>query len=154
MAEPSTRAKWRTLRSARSSTLKKCLTGIHIVRDAIYRQLLTARFHHADGIARLARLTGVIRWKFDYRLRDSGLGNDKGKLTVPIAFAVETECSFCCRARESCPDLRCALPFSFLDNNFPRVEIAVPALFGSCTGIRREGDCVPDRVNAGGKHEP
>jgi hypothetical protein len=33
MAEPSTRAKWRALRSARSSTLKKCLTGIHIVRD-------------------------------------------------------------------------------------------------------------------------
>src|SRR6266567_1234624 len=26
MAEPSTRAKWRALRSARSSTLKKCLT--------------------------------------------------------------------------------------------------------------------------------
>src|ERR1700730_14144192 len=35
MAEPSTRAKWRALRSARSSTLKKCLTGIHIVREAI-----------------------------------------------------------------------------------------------------------------------
>src|SRR5216684_3909935 len=34
MAEPSTRAKWRALRSARSSTLKKCLTGIHIVREA------------------------------------------------------------------------------------------------------------------------
>src|SRR3984893_12999142 len=38
MAEPSTRAKWRALRSARSSTLKKCLTGIHIVREAILRQ--------------------------------------------------------------------------------------------------------------------
>src|ERR1700719_3582525 len=34
MTGPSTRAKWRALRSARSSTLKKCLTGIHIVRDA------------------------------------------------------------------------------------------------------------------------
>jgi len=32
------RAKWRALRSARSSTLKKCLTGIHIVRDACFRQ--------------------------------------------------------------------------------------------------------------------
>src|ERR1700737_2532770 len=39
MAEPSTRAKWRALRSARSSTLKKCLTGIHIVREAICQQL-------------------------------------------------------------------------------------------------------------------
>src|SRR4029077_11846617 len=39
MAEPSTRAKWRALRSARSSTLKKCLTGIHIVRDAIFHQI-------------------------------------------------------------------------------------------------------------------
>ena len=38
MAEPSTRAKWRALRRARSSTLKKCLTGIHIVRDAMLRQ--------------------------------------------------------------------------------------------------------------------
>jgi len=38
MAEPATRAKWRALRSARSSTLKKCLTGIHIVRDAMFRQ--------------------------------------------------------------------------------------------------------------------
>ena len=35
MAEPSKRAKWRALRSAWSCTLKKCLTGIHIVRDAI-----------------------------------------------------------------------------------------------------------------------
>jgi len=43
MAEPSTRAKWRALRSARSSTLKKCLTGIHIVRDAIFRQLTGTR---------------------------------------------------------------------------------------------------------------
>src|SRR5258708_34337872 len=40
MAEPSTRAKWRALRSARSSTLKKCLTGIHIVREAILQQPL------------------------------------------------------------------------------------------------------------------
>src|SRR6266403_2406690 len=33
MAEPSTRAKWRALRSARVSALKKYLTGDDIVRD-------------------------------------------------------------------------------------------------------------------------
>ena len=38
MAEPSTRAKWRALRSARSSTLQKCLTVTDIVRDAMLRQ--------------------------------------------------------------------------------------------------------------------
>jgi hypothetical protein len=33
------------LRSARSSTLKQSLTGIHIVREAIFQQLIA---HHLD----------------------------------------------------------------------------------------------------------
>jgi len=39
MAEPSTRAKWRALRSARVSTLKKCLTGTTLSEMGIFRQL-------------------------------------------------------------------------------------------------------------------
>jgi hypothetical protein len=35
MAKPSTRAKWRALRSARSSTLKKCLTAPALSEMAI-----------------------------------------------------------------------------------------------------------------------
>src|SRR5258705_4406946 len=38
MAEPSTRAKWRALRSARLSTLKKYLTGTTLSEMGIYRQ--------------------------------------------------------------------------------------------------------------------
>jgi hypothetical protein len=38
LAEPSTRAKWRALRSARVSALKKCLTGTGIVREAMFQQ--------------------------------------------------------------------------------------------------------------------
>ena len=82
----------------------------------------TARFHHVDRIARLVPLTGVVGWEFDCGLRDSVFGNDKGKLIIAIAFAVETERPFRCRARDFCPDLRCTLPLTFLDNNFLRVE--------------------------------
>src|SRR5258705_12112062 len=39
MAEPSTRAKWRALRSARLSTLKKYLTGTTLSEMGIFRQL-------------------------------------------------------------------------------------------------------------------
>src|SRR2546425_4033241 len=49
MAEPSTRAKWRALRSARSSTLKKCLTGIHIVRNACYHPSSQLAFYELQG---------------------------------------------------------------------------------------------------------
>src|SRR5277367_3338926 len=82
----------------------------------------TARFHHVDRITRFAPLTGVVRRKFDCGLRYSLFGNDKGKLIIAVAFAVETERPFCCRARDFCPDLRCTLPLTFLDHNFLRVE--------------------------------
>jgi hypothetical protein len=49
MAAASTKAKWRALRSARSSTLKKYLTGIHIVREAMLQQF--AKAVSADAIS-------------------------------------------------------------------------------------------------------
>ncbi len=59
MAEPSTRAKWRALRSARVSTSKKCLTGDDI-REAIYRQLSKWRCYdswHSFGFSKGGRCT-------------------------------------------------------------------------------------------------
>src|SRR6266568_1064430 len=70
MAEPSTRAKWRALRSARSSTLKKCLTGIHIVRDAD-----PSRSGSADctGFRVDHRETGSLSvWQADRQLSGTG----------------------------------------------------------------------------------
>jgi hypothetical protein len=95
----------------------------HCLRTLVEKYLVairrTTRFHHVDRIARLVPLTGVVRWKFDCGLRDSVFGNDKGKLIIAIAFAVETKRPFCCRARDFCPDLCCTLPLTFLDNNRP-----------------------------------
>jgi hypothetical protein len=93
MAEPSTRAKWRALRSARSSTLKKCLTGIHIVRDACLQQLTLAMWAFifilvdwSKGLfsAGIDQTTGTDRWFCRHPLRDgytqrATLGSQKGR---------------------------------------------------------------------------
>src|SRR6266849_3059017 len=70
MAEPSTRAKWRALRSARSSTLKKCLTGIHIVRDACLHQVSSA-LSRVQGGPRVSVLLQSVRHFGKYIVRIS-----------------------------------------------------------------------------------
>ena len=65
MAEPSTRAKWRALRSAGSSTLKKGIDSADIVRDAWLQQPYVRFSVEISGLTDLLLL---------YDLR-SGLGD-------------------------------------------------------------------------------
>src|SRR5208282_3631869 len=63
-ARPSTRAKWRALRSAGISTLEKVLDAADIVREGIYQQLLDAQYASLLSsrlmIALLGRVAAIL----------------------------------------------------------------------------------------------
>jgi hypothetical protein len=75
----STRAKWRSLSSARASTLKKDLTQSGIVREAIFHEEL----HH---LAEIMPFAGFRRFNIDKFLY-------YGKIITPCIIAEEFHCA-------------------------------------------------------------